>query len=311
MLPAMAAAAYLWPADNVDLDYFVDVLKRRGASSALSATAGSQPTALAHAQPGARPGFDALAVSVVEGAIEPAPMVPAVAPSRPDRKSDDEARARRAARRASKAARATVEAAPESTLDAAALTLATDEATTDAAMPSASAAIESTSATFTAVSDVGSDASSDVGLTIVPKNEPVVVPTPTDASAEPSPRPEPTKPAETRAASEPLQASARIHDLAVRGSLATSVVERAIRRVRPQLATCYARAAQAAGRNGFGQVKIDVEFDERGRARRAQADGGALPGLDACVSQVAGRVATGQAPDTGTVKATWAVAFER
>jgi serine/threonine-protein kinase len=313
MLPAVAAAAYLWPGATLDLDDFVDVLKRRGASSALSATAGSQPTALAHAQPVAQPGFDALAASVVDAAIEPAPMMPAVAPSRPEPESDA-ARARRAARRASKAARAAVEPTPESTLDAAALAFATDEATTDAAMPIASAAIESTSPMFTAVSDASSDASSDVGLTIVPKDEPVVVPTPTDArepSAESGPRPEPAKPVETLAVSEPLQASARIHDVAVRGSLATSVVERALRRVRPQLSACYARAAQAAGRNGFGQVTIDVEFDERGRARRARADGGALPGLDACVSEVAGRVATRQAPDTGTVKATWTVAFER
>jgi hypothetical protein len=110
---------------------------------------------------------------------------------------------------------------------------------------------------------------------------------------------------------EPLAAVPRIDDVSVRGSLATSVVQRAMDRARPLLSACYAQAAKAAGRNGFGSMQITVEFDERGRARRAHADGGVLPGLDRCVAQVAANLVAAQAPDTGTVRATWRVSFER
>jgi hypothetical protein len=121
----------------------------------------------------------------------------------------------------------------------------------------------------------------------------------------------PTKKIPTRARQETLTAVARIDDVNVRGSLATSVVQRAMDRARPLLSACYAQAAKAARRNGFCSMKIRVEFDERGRARRALADGAALPGLDRCVAQVAANLVAAQAPDTGTVRATWRVSFEQ
>jgi hypothetical protein len=107
----------------------------------------------------------------------------------------------------------------------------------------------------------------------------------------------------------PLRASTRIGDLTVRGSLTTSEVRRAVDRIRPQLDACYTRVARAAGRNGYGAMTVEIEIDERGRAHAPRASGGALPGLDACVAQVAGRVVSGRPPDTGTVKASWKVAF--
>jgi serine/threonine protein kinase len=107
----------------------------------------------------------------------------------------------------------------------------------------------------------------------------------------------------------PLRASARIDDLTVRGSLTTSEVRRAVERIRPQLNACYTRVARAAGRNGYGAMNVEIEIDERGRAHAPRASGGALPGLDVCVAQAAGRIVSGRPPDTGTVKASWKVAF--
>jgi hypothetical protein len=119
------------------------------------------------------------------------------------------------------------------------------------------------------------------------------------------------KPNAATAKPEPLKAIARIQDVTVRGSLATSIVQRAMERARPRLSACYAQAAKAAGRNAFGSMNVEVEFDERGRAHWSRADGGALPGLDRCVNGVAANLIAAQAPDTGTVKAIWRVSFER
>jgi serine/threonine protein kinase len=107
----------------------------------------------------------------------------------------------------------------------------------------------------------------------------------------------------------PLAAAARIDSVVVRGSLATSVVSRAVERIRPQLTACYARAAAAAGHNGFGEVVVEVTLDERGRAQSPRATGGALPGLAACVAEAASKLASDRPPDTGTVKASWKVVF--
>jgi hypothetical protein len=128
------------------------------------------------------------------------------------------------------------------------------------------------------------------------------------AAPHPSPRGAAATPARAGPA-RPLQASARIADLTVRGSLTTSEVRRALERIRPQLNACYTRVARAAGRNGYGAMNVEIEIDERGRAHAPRASGGALPGLDACVAQAAGKIVAGRPPDTGTVKASWKVAF--
>jgi eukaryotic-like serine/threonine-protein kinase len=107
----------------------------------------------------------------------------------------------------------------------------------------------------------------------------------------------------------PLQAKVQIQAVEVRGSLPTSLVRRAVERIRSQLSACYARAAQSAGHNGFGEVTVTVQIDERGRAKSPVARGGSLPQLDACVSDAASKLVSEKAPDTGTVSASWKVTF--
>jgi serine/threonine protein kinase len=107
----------------------------------------------------------------------------------------------------------------------------------------------------------------------------------------------------------PLQAKVQIQAVEVHGSLPTSLVRRAVERIRSQLSACYTRAAQAAGHNGFGEVTVNVQIDERGRARSPIARGGSLPQLDACVGDAASKLVSEKAPDTGTVSASWKVTF--
>jgi serine/threonine-protein kinase len=140
--------------------------------------------------------------------------------------------------------------------------------------------------------------------------EKIVAPEPSSAklaaSSAPSPTPRPSPRVEPAL---PLQATVQIQGVAVRGSLPTSLVRRAVERIRPQLASCYSRAAHAAGHNGFGELSVEVQIDERGRARNPHANGAALPQLNACVADAASKLVSEKAPDTGTVNASWKVAF--
>jgi hypothetical protein len=125
-------------------------------------------------------------------------------------------------------------------------------------------------------------------------------------SGEPSVAPAPVRP---EVENRPLAARSSIGDVAIRGSLPTSWVRRAAERIRPQLTACYARAAQAAGRNQFGALSVELEIDERGRARSPSARGSGLGGLNDCVAEAAGKVICERAPDTGTVHASFKVIF--
>lgn len=107
----------------------------------------------------------------------------------------------------------------------------------------------------------------------------------------------------------PLTAKVRIETVDVRGSLPTSQVRHAVDRLRSQFKVCYEQAAQAAGHNGFGELIVDIEIDERGRARSPRVRGARLPRLEACVIEAAHHLITRRAPDTGTVSATWKIAF--
>jgi serine/threonine-protein kinase len=107
----------------------------------------------------------------------------------------------------------------------------------------------------------------------------------------------------------PLQAKVQIQGLEIHGSLPTSLVRRALERIRGQFSACYVRAAQAAGRNGFGEIAVSVQIDERGRARSPVARGAALPQLDACIGDATSKLVSEKAPDTGTVSASWKVTF--
>lgn len=95
----------------------------------------------------------------------------------------------------------------------------------------------------------------------------------------------------------------------LRGSLPKAPVRRAVEKLNPQFAACYARAAQLAGQDGFGDLIVDVEIDEYGRARNAHARGATLAQLNACVADAAAKLTSEKTPDTGTVTATWKVTF--
>jgi hypothetical protein len=86
-------------------------------------------------------------------------------------------------------------------------------------------------------------------------------------------------------------------------------VRRAVERQLPQFTACYGRAAQGAGKNQFGALTVDLEIDERGRARNPRARGGKLPALNECVAEAASKVISERAPDTGTVHASFKVIF--
>jgi serine/threonine protein kinase len=128
--------------------------------------------------------------------------------------------------------------------------------------------------------------------------------------------PEPVAPAvpapkveNTPSAPLPLTAKVRIDGVEVRGSLPKSQVRHAAERLTSQLKRCYEQAAQAAGHNGFGELIVGVEIDERGRARSPRVQGAGLPRLEGCVTDIVGHLITGRVPDTGIVSATWKIVF--
>lgn len=102
----------------------------------------------------------------------------------------------------------------------------------------------------------------------------------------------------------PLKAQAKIQQLEVHGSLATSIVQRALERQVDNFESCYKAAAIRAGRNGFSNLAVEFEVDYRGHAREIKVRNGQLRGLDNCVARVIERVATDRAPDTGAVRTT-------
>jgi serine/threonine-protein kinase len=170
--------------------------------------------------------------------------------------------------------------------------------------------IEVRSAEPALVVPVERDAGMPHGRQATPLSEKIVAPEPGPAKLAASSAPTTTARPPVRAEPAlPLQATVQIQGVAVRGSLPTSLVRRAVERIRPQLAACYSRAAHAAGHNGFGELSVDVQIDERGRARNPHANGAALPQLNACVADAASKLVSEKAPDTGTVNASWKVAF--
>jgi hypothetical protein len=130
---------------------------------------------------------------------------------------------------------------------------------------------------------------------------PAFTPSPTrDEAKRPMAEPEPNL---------PLEAKSAIGEVTFRGPLPSSSVRRAVERINSQLTACYARAARAAGKNQFGSVMVELEIDERGRARSPTARGAKLAGLNECVAEAASRVISDRAPDTGTVHASFKVIF--
>lgn len=292
LAPAIALAAYLGTRGASAPD-------ARANASAAQPVAGPAPRASQHPDSSAQPGFHTLANSVLQAATEPAVATVATETAAQGSVRSLAPRSRRLERRSSSALTDSRAAAPAS---------APEPPASD--MPPAVAPATADGASAPAGSDWnepalgGPEDLAEMALGALPQREAE------PAGAETAPAvsaPAPKPPVVRRA--EPLTASVRIADLTVRGSVATSVVERAIQRARSGFSDCYGHSARATGRNGYGPVHVEVEFDEYGRARRPRADGGALPGLDRCMTEVAGRLVTSSPPDTGTVKASWRVDF--
>jgi hypothetical protein len=109
--------------------------------------------------------------------------------------------------------------------------------------------------------------------------------------------------------SQPLAASARVEDVAVRGPLSAAQLRRSVERVRPTLSECYGDAARRAGYNRFSQVTVFLTIDEAGRVKaHPKVEGAQLPGFEGCVSATMSKLVC-QAPDTGTAKASIVLAF--
>jgi serine/threonine-protein kinase len=310
--PAMAAAVYFWPAgDRREVARALAERTPAAARTALPAAATATSSEVLSRAPAAAAPFDGLALAAVQSATST--LVPAAQPeassAQPERPGKVDGRSPRPRRTATPAPAATA------ALPAAVGVDGTTGATLELYAGSATETAADDEILIEMLAEGPHEAEPAVEQPVSAASSEAVTP---EIAAPPPTAPAPTAPAappaNAKAALEktgPLQASAHIKDVTVRGSLATSVVQRAIDRIRPQLDACYERSAKSAGRNEYGALSVEVELDERGRAHSASAVGGALPGLDRCVADVASRLIARQAPDTGTVKATWQVAFER
>lgn len=156
------------------------------------------------------------------------------------------------------------------------------------------------------------------------KPEPAsIAPASPEPAVEPAPKPEPTPPPEIEAKPEPaappapkpaapasFEATVSLGGVSASGSLPTSAVKKAASRLKSAFASCYSKAARAAGRAPATKVKLKGIIDEDGRGRRFSASGGSLPGLAACVKAAASGIRSRTRPDTGTVDASFEVHFK-
>ncbi|MBA3394569.1 MAG: protein kinase [Deltaproteobacteria bacterium] len=130
---------------------------------------------------------------------------------------------------------------------------------------------------------------------------PSVLPTPTHVEPIPVPVPAP-RPA---LLSPPTVALTR---LSVQGALASSVVQRTIGRVQPQLEACY---ASAAGPLAADTVPISLVIDENGAVDRVQLGGGKSATASSCIADVLRRARTNAPPDVGTVRVSFTLVMRR
>ncbi|MCC6621629.1 MAG: protein kinase [Deltaproteobacteria bacterium] len=142
-----------------------------------------------------------------------------------------------------------------------------------------------------------------------PKPVEPTVPKPVEPT-EPKPvEPIAPEPGPVAPASPALAATAKIGGVSVEGSLPRSAVARALDAARPGLEQCYKTAATAAHADAAGSAGVRLVIDIDGRARSVSVGGLPLPGLQACATQVLGRVRTKDRPDTGTVSASFELTF--
>jgi serine/threonine protein kinase len=117
------------------------------------------------------------------------------------------------------------------------------------------------------------------------------------------PRPTEPKPA--------TDVQVQVQALNVRGSVATSVVRRALERVRPQLRACHDTLHATVPATGAAapELHVEVEFDERGYAREPRVAGRGWPALIECVTRSTSAIVLARVPDTGVAKASWTVTY--
>jgi hypothetical protein len=128
---------------------------------------------------------------------------------------------------------------------------------------------------------------------------------PADRAAPPS-RPPSTKEPAPEAQPIKLLDQARLFDLEVKGSLATSQVRRGVDRTKREQRACYRAATRSSLPTDLNELTVEIEIDERGRARSARVTGDAPVALKGCIEKAAQRISVAP-PDTGTVVASWKV----
>jgi serine/threonine-protein kinase len=106
-----------------------------------------------------------------------------------------------------------------------------------------------------------------------------------------------------------LAARVAVTQLAVRGSLPRSSVQRALDGVTPALAECYRRWAADAGHDQAATGTVSLGIDVDGGATRIAVGAWPLHGIAPCIAQALSRARTRDRPDTGTVEATFALVF--
>jgi len=148
-----------------------------------------------------------------------------------------------------------------------------------------------------------------VAAVITPGPAPSAPPAPAPIAASvASPAPAPA-PAPTPAIAPTFSARAVVSGLTLDGALSRSALARAIEAQRPTLEACYADASRAAHRDAAVGATVQLEIDVDGRARVLAVGALGLPGLGACAGSALGRMRLKDRPDTGTVLASFHLAF--
>ena len=116
---------------------------------------------------------------------------------------------------------------------------------------------------------------------------------------------------EAPAAAKPrsFEATVRIGQVSVTGSLPKSAIAKAARHLSGKFAACYRTMAKRAGVNPAVTLRVQGTIDVDGRARGLRASGQGLAGLAACARSAAARLRSRTRPDTGTVKMSFEVHF--
>jgi len=147
-----------------------------------------------------------------------------------------------------------------------------------------------------------------------PVSDPIPAPIPAPAvvelaAARPVPEVAPQAPVRPAPAPFTTRARADFRSLAVRGSLSTDVIRRALDRLEPRLRACFATAAAAARRSRPTIVRLRFTIEDTRQASSVQAEAADWPALASCVGEVARGVRTSTPPDVGTVPVSVDVAF--